>query len=113
MGQRMYACLCSAVFPRTIKCAEDSVRLDDARSEDDVPHVPRNPSRSSVSTRARARRFVKGFSAADVMMSFPVISTANNWGLQKYPHLSSWLATIRERPAYKRAMEKAGGEFNM
>lgn len=58
-------------------------------------------------------RFVRDFSAADIMMSFPIIATENNCKLEQYPHLVKYLAAVRERPAYKRAIEKAGGEFKM
>ncbi len=57
-------------------------------------------------------RFVKDFSAADIIMSFPVLATDSRLGLESHPNLKKFLATIRERPAYKRAVER-GGELEM
>lgn len=59
-----------------------------------------------------ACRFVKDFTAADVIMSFPIEGTKERMGLDKYPHLQKYLDTIHERPAYKRAEEK-GGKLSM
>lgn len=54
-------------------------------------------------------RFVKDFSAADVILSYPVQCTSErSEGLDKYIHLKKWFDAIRERPAYKRAEEKGG-----
>ncbi len=52
------------------------------------------------------------FSAADVMMSFP-IEAAKARGLlaEKYPQLLKFLSTIHERPAYQRAIAK-GGQYD-
>jgi glutathione S-transferase len=49
------------------------------------------------------------FSAADVMLSFPV-EFATHWaGLDKrYPRLQEWLARIHARPAYKAALGRGG-----
>lgn len=59
-------------------------------------------------------RFVKDFSAADIIMSFPVMGTAARApnGLNEHPLLNKWLTSIKERPAFKRALEK-GGEFTL
>lgn len=49
------------------------------------------------------------FSAADVMMSFPLEAAAQRAGLdQSRPHLWRFLQRIHARPAYKRALEKGG-----
>ena len=53
-------------------------------------------------------RFVKDFSAADVILSFPLEGTKIKLGFEKYPHLQKWLDTIHARPAYKKAEERAG-----
>ena len=50
----------------------------------------------------------KKFSAADIQMSFPVEAAAARAGLDKYPHMQSWLTKIQARPAYQRALEKGG-----
>ncbi len=49
------------------------------------------------------------FSAADVMMSFPIetgVSRAN--ALEGRPHLKSFLQRIHARPAYRAALQKGG-----
>ena len=52
-----------------------------------------------------------GFSAADVMMSFPLEAAAARGGLgQRHPALHSFLERIHVRPAYGRALER-GGEY--
>jgi glutathione S-transferase len=49
------------------------------------------------------------FSAADVMMSFPLEAAAARGGLdQRYPKLSGFVARIQARPAYGRALERGG-----
>jgi glutathione S-transferase len=48
------------------------------------------------------------FSAADVMMSFPLEATAARSGLRGLPKIAAWLETIHARPAYQRALEQGG-----
>ncbi len=49
------------------------------------------------------------FSAADVMMSFPLEAAAQRAGLDaRRPHAMAWLARIHARPAYRRALERGG-----
>ena len=49
------------------------------------------------------------FSAADVMMSFPLEAAAQRAGLDaRYPKLQAWLKRIHARPAYRRALERGG-----
>ena len=50
----------------------------------------------------------RDFTAADVMMSFPVEAAAGRVGLEAYPALQDWLARIHARPAYHRALETGG-----
>ena len=51
------------------------------------------------------------FSAADVMMSFPLEAARSRAGLDaRYPHLQDWLARSHARPAYQRALA-AGGPY--
>jgi glutathione S-transferase len=49
------------------------------------------------------------FSAADIMMSFPLEAGASRapYGPDK-PKLKAWLQTIHARPAYQRALERGG-----
>lgn len=49
------------------------------------------------------------FSAADVMMSFPVEAAAQRAGLDaSRPRLMDWLARIHARPAFQRALQRGG-----
>lgn len=49
------------------------------------------------------------FSAADVMMSFPLEAARKRAGLDgRYPKLQAWLDRIHARPAYARALERGG-----
>jgi glutathione S-transferase len=49
------------------------------------------------------------FTAADVMMSFPLEACRQRAGLNaSRPHLIEWLARIHARPAYVRALERGG-----
>jgi glutathione S-transferase len=51
------------------------------------------------------------FSAADVMMSFPL--EAARWRLKldgRRPNITGWIDKIHARPAYKKALE-AGGPY--
>ncbi|MFC5372287.1 glutathione S-transferase [Brevundimonas faecalis] len=51
------------------------------------------------------------FSAADVMMSFPLEAAASRaLDLSAYPNIARFLQTIHARPAWKRALER-GGEY--
>lgn len=49
------------------------------------------------------------FTAADIMMSFPIEAAADRAGaLAGRPHLAAFLEKIHARPAYRRALEKGG-----
>jgi len=49
------------------------------------------------------------FSAADIMLSFPLEAASHRAGLdQTRPRLMDFLARIHARPAYRRAIEKGG-----
>ncbi|MGJ8536747.1 MAG: glutathione S-transferase [Parasphingopyxis sp.] len=49
------------------------------------------------------------FTAADVMMSFPLEAARQRAGLdERYPNLLTWLDSIHERPAYQRALQRGG-----
>lgn len=53
------------------------------------------------------------FTAADIMMSFPVEGAAARGGLgPDYPALKDFLERIHDRPAYRAALEK-GGPFDL
>ena len=49
------------------------------------------------------------FTAADVMMSFPLEAARDRAGLdERRPHLTRWLERIHKRPAYGAALRKGG-----
>ena len=48
------------------------------------------------------------FSAADVMMSFPIETAASFGMLARYPGLETWLKTVHARPAYQAALKQGG-----
>jgi glutathione S-transferase len=49
------------------------------------------------------------FSAADIMMSFPLEAASTQRGFQtQYPALDDFLLRIHARPAYRRALERGG-----
>ena len=51
----------------------------------------------------------KEFTAADVMMSFPLeAATARAAATEGRPRIAAWLARIHARPAYQAALEKGG-----
>jgi len=50
----------------------------------------------------------KAFSAADIMMSFPVEAAAERAGASEQPHIRAWLERIHQRPAYRRALDRGG-----
>ncbi|MCA1749193.1 MAG: glutathione S-transferase family protein [Parasphingopyxis sp.] len=51
----------------------------------------------------------ESFTAADVMMSFPLEAARQRAGLDdRYPHLLAWLEKIHARPAWQRALDRGG-----
>ncbi|KGE77311.1 glutathione S-transferase family protein [Halomonas salina] len=54
----------------------------------------------------------EAFSAADIQMSFPVLALESRGGLASSPRLQDFLARCRERPGYRKAIER-GGEFSL
>ena len=51
----------------------------------------------------------RAFTAADVMMSFPIEAASSRGALKSnFPNLSDFLERIHERPAYKRALDRGG-----
>jgi glutathione S-transferase len=48
------------------------------------------------------------FTAADIMMSFPLEAGAARGGAGTRPHVKAFLDKIHARPAYKRALERGG-----
>ncbi|MEW9623550.1 glutathione S-transferase family protein [Rhodanobacter geophilus] len=50
-----------------------------------------------------------GFSAADIQMSFPMEVAMARSGLgDRLPHVAAFVERIRQRPAYRRALERGG-----
>ena len=51
----------------------------------------------------------ENFTAADVQMSFALEAAEVRTDLnQEYPHLAKFLATVRDRPSYKAALDRGG-----
>jgi glutathione S-transferase len=50
----------------------------------------------------------ESFTAADVMLSFPVEAAAARGGLGERPRLAAWLDRIHARPGYRAALGKGG-----
>mgnify|MGYP006399402455 FL=1 len=48
------------------------------------------------------------FTAADIIMSFPLEAAADRSIAGQYPNISGFLTRIHERPAYQRALERGG-----
>lgn len=48
------------------------------------------------------------FTAADIMMSFPLEVAAARFGIADYPKTAAFIETIHARPAYRRALERGG-----
>ena len=64
-----------------------------------------------LETELAARPWFAGedFTAADVMMSFPLEACRQRAGLDRHrPRLIDWLERIHARPAYARALERGG-----
>jgi glutathione S-transferase len=60
---------------------------------------------------ARAGWFAgPAFTAADIMMSFPIETANAHFGLADHPTLQDWLTRIHQRPAYQAAI-KTGGPY--
>ncbi len=48
------------------------------------------------------------FSAADIMMSFPLEASATRTDLSELPHIKAFLERMHSRPAYAAALERGG-----
>jgi glutathione S-transferase len=48
------------------------------------------------------------FSAADIQMSYPLLAAESRSNLEEYPHILDFLRRIKERAAYKKALEIGG-----
>lgn len=74
-----------------------------------MPNVERQLAFMDAELKQRPWFAGQDFSAADVMMSFPLEAAAQRAGLDaRYPKLQDWLARIHARPAYRRALERGG-----
>lgn len=61
------------------------------------------------STLAKSPWFAgKAFTAADIMMSFPVEVAATRASVTEFPHIAAFLKAIHARPAYQRALDRGG-----
>lgn len=48
----------------------------------------------------------KDLTAADILLSFPVIAAAGRHGFDKYPKLNAYAQKLQKEPVYLRAIEK-------
>lgn len=63
-----------------------------------------------VESELAARPWFAGdhFTAADIMMSFPLEAARSRGGLAwDYPHIDAWIGRIHDRNAYQRALARA------
>jgi glutathione S-transferase len=78
-----------------------------------MPNIERQLAFMEAELASRAWFAGSEFSAADVMMSFPLEAASTRAGLQtRCQKLAAWLARIHERTAYRRALER-GGPFTL
>ena len=64
-----------------------------------------------LETELAARDWFAGedFTAADIMMSFPLEAARLRAGLDgRYPHILDWLERIHARPGYEAALARGG-----
>ncbi len=50
----------------------------------------------------------EAFSAADIMMSFPLEAATSRSAAGEKPHIKAWLELIHARPAYQKALARGG-----
>ena len=73
------------------------------------PNIDRQLGFMEAELKARAWFAGDDFSAADIMLSFPLEAAASRAGLDaRYPKLGDFLDRIHARPAYQRALERGG-----
>ena len=73
------------------------------------PNLERNLAFMQAELAERAWFAGRSFSAADVMMSFPVEAALSSGGSAKAaPALADFLERVRARPAWQRALERGG-----
>ena len=73
------------------------------------PNIDKQLAFMEAELQARAWFAGEAFSAADIMMSFPLEAGASRGGLDaRYPRLTDFLARSHARPAYQRALERGG-----
>jgi glutathione S-transferase len=73
------------------------------------PNIDRQMAFMQAELQSRPWFAGKDFTAADIMMSFPLEAAASMDGFAgRYPKLADFLTRIHARPAYKRALERGG-----
>ena len=73
------------------------------------PNIDKQLAFMEAELQARAWFAGEAFSAADIMMSFPLEAGASRGGLDaRYPRLTDFLARSHARAAYQRALDRGG-----
>ncbi|MES2959401.1 MAG: glutathione S-transferase [Pseudomonadota bacterium] len=73
------------------------------------PNIDRQLNFMEAELAARPWFAGEAFSAADIMMSFPLEAAASRAGMgARYPRIGEFLTRIHARPAYRQALERGG-----
>jgi len=115
-GSAMSPLLLKLIFARVRKAGPFFVRPLLRKVSDTVmasfvtPNITRQLAFMESELSGRAWFAGSEFSAADVMMSFPLEVAVVRGGLTAaaYPRLTEWLARIHARPAYQAALQRGG-----
>ncbi|MCG3189273.1 MAG: hypothetical protein LKCHEGNO_01564 [Burkholderiaceae bacterium] len=115
-GSAMTPLLLTLIFGRVRKAGPFFVRpllnkvADTVMASFVTPNITRQLAFMEAELSTRAWFAGSEFSAADVMMSFPLEVAVVRGGLDAatYPRLTDWLARIHARPAYQSALQRGG-----
>jgi len=115
-GSAMSPLLLKLIFARVRKAGPFFVRPLLRKVSDTVmasfvtPNITRQLAFMETELATRAWFAGSEFSAADVMMSFPLEVAVVRGGLDAatHPRLTDWLARIHARPAYQAALQRGG-----
>ncbi|HEX6020084.1 MAG TPA: glutathione binding-like protein, partial [Burkholderiaceae bacterium] len=119
-GSAMTPLLLTLIFGRVRKSGPFFVRpllrkvADAVMASYVTPNISRQLAFMEAELSTRSWFAGSEFSAADVMMSFPLEVAVVRGGLDAatYPRLTDWLARIHARPAYQSALQR-GGDYTI